>query len=237
MEILTFVCLIFGISLAVMYWFWRPAPSIGNATNQEQSSFIETYVFPSLIEHKIKEKYPHLTDHQVAQVQTGLRDFFHACQQASRIMVGMPSQVVDAAWHEFILDTREYQYFCERAFDRFLHHTPAEAMPTEGDTQEGLKRAWQLTCTREGIDPKSPTRLPLLFALDSELDIPNGFYYSLDPQEGDRAPYCAKQIGFTWVPNRQDPPKRLETVSTSSRKSHGSCGGCAGSCGGGCGGD
>lgn len=239
MEMLIIVSFICVISIGVIYWFWYPAPTTGNSTNQEQDNFIETYVFPSFIEHKVKAKYPHLSEHQVSLVLTGLRDFFHACQRASRIMVGMPSKVVDVAWHEFILDTREYQYFCERAFDRFLHHTPAEAMPSEADAQKGLKRAWHLVCTREGIDPHSPTRLPLLFALDTIVNIPDGFTYTLDPQDGDGAPSCAKQIGCIWVPNRQDPPKRLETVSSSgTRKRNGGCGGgCGSSCGGGCGGD
>ncbi|MDT7041325.1 hypothetical protein [Candidatus Nitronereus thalassa] len=163
------VGIILVLAIATFLRFRYPAPSTGNSSNEEQENFIETYVFPRRIEQKVKEQYSHLTEQQISQVLTGLQDFFHACQQASRIIIGMPSQVVDVAWHEFILDTREYQYFCERAFDRFLHHTPAEAMPSEGANQEGLRRAWQLTCRREGIDPKSPTRLPLLFALDSTI--------------------------------------------------------------------
>lgn len=236
MEWLVVISLIVGIGAALSYWYWYPTPTTGNSTNQDQENFIETYVFPSFLESKIKAKYPHLTEHQVAKVTTGLRDFFLACQRAGRILVGMPSQVVDVAWHEFILDTREYHYFCERAFNRFLHHTPAEAMPVEEDAQTGLKRAWVLSCSNEGIDPKAPTRLSLLFALDAELKIFDGFYYSLDHHEENGAPFCAKEIGCTWVPTRQDPPKRLEPVSASSRRN---CGGCTGgsSCGGGCGGD
>jgi len=222
-----------GIILVAVFWYRYPLSTADKATNQQKESFIETYVFPSFIEKKIKQNYSHLSESQVAQVLTGLRDFFHACQRAGKIMVGMPSQVVDVAWHEFILDTREYQYFCERAFDRFLHHTPAEAMPAEADAQEGLKRTWHLACTREGIDPHGPTRLPLLFALDAELNIPDGFFYSLDEREGKGAPYCAKHIGCTWVPTRKDPSKRWETIKSGSRNN---CGGCAGSCGTGCGG-
>ena len=36
----------------------------------------------------------------------------------------MPSKAVDEAWHEMILITREYTYFCDRAFGRYLHHNP-----------------------------------------------------------------------------------------------------------------
>jgi hypothetical protein len=79
----------------------------------------------------------------------------------------MPSQVVDDAWHEFILFTRQYQQFCERGLGRFLHHTPAEAMRSPTDAQDGIKRAWRLACQRDGIDPKAPQSLPLLFALDA----------------------------------------------------------------------
>ncbi|MBE1188306.1 hypothetical protein IH740_25820, partial [Escherichia coli] len=46
--------------------------------------------------------------------------------------------------------------------------------------QEGIQRAWKLACRREGIDPLNPTRLPLLFALDTELAIADGFRYALN---------------------------------------------------------
>jgi hypothetical protein len=82
----------------------------------------------------------------------------------------MPSQVVDDAWHEFILFTRQYQQFCERGLGRFLHHTPAEAMRSPTDAQDGIKRAWRLACRRDGIDPKAPQSLPLLLRLTPARD-------------------------------------------------------------------
>ena len=238
MEVAILVGTILGLCLAGIFWFLAPARSPEKATNQEQTDFIEAFIFPSHIKENVREKYPHLTEEQVSQVFTGLRDFFHACQRANKTMVSMPSKIVDIAWHEFILDTRTYQAFCQQAFDRFLHHTPAEAMPADADEQEGLKRTWKLTCTREGIDPKNPTRLPVLFALDYELQVHDGFFYSLDTKHGDGAPYCAKTIGCTWVSTRKDPPKRMEIASSRWGRGTSSCGGgCTSSCGGGCGGD
>ncbi len=35
-----------------------------------------------------------------------------------------PSEAVDAAWHRFILNTEEYQRYCEKHAGRFLHHRP-----------------------------------------------------------------------------------------------------------------
>jgi hypothetical protein len=48
---------------------------------------------------------------------------------------------------------------------------------------EGLRRVWWYTCKYENIDPRAPTRLPLLFALDSKLNIPNGFRYHHNCEE------------------------------------------------------
>lgn len=38
--------------------------------------------------------------------------------------LAMISQEVDEVWHNFILFTREYGYFCKRIFGEFIHHTP-----------------------------------------------------------------------------------------------------------------
>ena len=99
-----------------------------------------------------------------APIFEALRDYFQLCYQAKKRLVAMPSQVVDDAWHEFILFTRDYQHFCQRGPGRFLQHTPAEAMRSPTDAQEGLKRAWRLACRRDGIDPRAPQSLPKPFA-------------------------------------------------------------------------
>ena len=56
---------------------------------------------------------------------------------------------------------------------------PRRAGP-KADTNDGLRRAWFWSCRDEAIDPKAPTRLPLLFALDAKLKFPNGFVYAAD---------------------------------------------------------
>ena len=44
----------------------------------------------------------------------------------------------------------------------------------------GLRRCWWQACREEHIDPRKPTRLPLLFALDARLGIAGGFTYIAD---------------------------------------------------------
>lgn len=165
------------------------------STLRRRQHAIETYTFPTTIARKVGEAYPHLSPDQVQLVMRGLRDYFHICNLARGRMVAMPSQVVDVAWHEFILFTRHYQHFCNKAIGRFLHHTPAEAMGSRRIAQAGIKRAWRIACLREKIPPRAPRRLPLLFALDADLDIPNGFRYSLNCKQSTRGDYCASHIG------------------------------------------
>jgi hypothetical protein len=197
--------------------------------------WIDTYRFPPSVAKKVIEAYPHLSSPQLESVLKGLREFFHICREAGPMIVAMPSQVVDVAWHEFILSTRAYQEFCQKAFGRFLHHSPAEAMKQTGKGQDGIKRAWRLACEREGINPKNPNRLPLLFALDTDLEIPNGFKYSVDCTKPGSHPHCGSHIGCSGGScGTSDSESSSIFHSDSGGDSFGS--GCSSSCGGGCGG-
>ncbi|MGZ8153365.1 MAG: glycine-rich domain-containing protein [Methylovulum sp.] len=200
------------IILMVLYALYAIARQIS------QLNYIQHYRFHPAIKQKLKNKHASLTDAQLDLVFQGLRDYFYFCNKARRRMVSMPSQVVDDAWHEFILFTRSYELFCRKAFDRFLHHTPAEAMTTPTQAQDGIKRAWRLACLKEHINPQKPLALPLLFAIDAQLAITGGFIYSLQCGQGsDR--YCAGDIGC------------------GGGCSGGGDGGGDSGCGGGCGGD
>jgi hypothetical protein len=186
----------FGYVLLILF-LWV----VYNAARQSsQQKYIQNYKFHPAIKNKLKNKHPHFTDHQLELVFQALRDYLHICNQAgARRMVSMPSQVVDDAWHEFILFTGSYGLFCRKAFGRFLHHTPAEAMRTPTQAQDGIKRAWRLACRKAGINPQTPETLPLLFAIDTQLAIPNGFIYNLhcgwaDSPSGSRS-YCVSDIG------------------------------------------
>lgn len=203
-----------------------------------QLAYIRSYVFHQSIKDKLKQKYPHLNNEQTHLVFRALRDYFWMNNHARRSMVSMPSQVVDETWHEFILFTRAYKTFCQKSLGRFLHHVPAAAMATPTQAQTGIKRAWRLACAREKINPASPTRLPLIFAIDSMLEIPNGFTYTLNCKDrtsthyGDA--YCGGDIGCS---------SGCAGESGASSESGGffdslfGSDGCSSGCGGGCGGD
>jgi hypothetical protein len=168
-----------------------------------RAEFIRTYKLPRGLLRKLGEKHPALTLKECALVSRGLRQFFIAYLMSGKKLVSMPSVVADDLWHEFILYTRDYQDFCRRAFGGFLHHTPAVVLSEDKKDNEGLRRVWWHTCKYENIDPVNPTRLPLLFALDTKLKIPNGFAYHPDCEAlrrgGSGAVYCGGDFASSSV--------------------------------------
>ena len=135
-------------------------------TLKSRVAFIEKYVFSNSLQEKFKQKYPQLSDDAVQKVFIALKDFFIFC--TDNHWHPMPSKVVDDAWHEFILHTKEYQDFCEGAFGRFLHHTPAEAFDrnlSANKEKDGLKKVWKAACENEEIDRFNPEKLPLITLL------------------------------------------------------------------------
>lgn len=192
---MTITTILFGAAaLGGGYWLWR------KRRGRQRDEFIAAFEFPERLRSKLLERYPHLTPAQTGQVLRGLREYFQLCRLAERRMVAMPSQAVDVAWHEFILYTRQYRAFCRKGLGRFLHHVPNDAMPNARAASDGIRRAWRLACLREGLAPRAPAKVPMLFALDAELGIADGFHYRLDCgatpgsyQPGDA--YCASHIG------------------------------------------
>ncbi|WP_295006359.1 hypothetical protein [uncultured Dechloromonas sp.] len=185
--------IVIAILLLLATVLWR------NWSRQRRAGYIDAFPYRRMLDQRLAARRPELTETQRGEVFAALVDYFAICNTAGRRMVAMPSQAVDDAWHEFILFTRQYDKYCRRAFGRFLHHTPAEAMASPTQASQGLRRAWRLACRREGIDPQKPDRLPRLFALDARLGIAGGFVYRLDclaaQQGGDASGYCASHLG------------------------------------------
>lgn len=160
--------------------------------------FIEAYRVPDAIMKRFAATRAELDEGQKRMVQQGLMQYFRICQLAKGKFVSMPSQVVDDLWHEFILFTRNYENFCQKAFGRYLHHTPVEAMSGPTQATDGIRRTWFHACRLEGINPKQPARLPLLFALDAKMGIADGFFYGLNCRDtalSSSNAFCASDIG------------------------------------------
>jgi hypothetical protein len=217
-----------------------------------RADYIRTYTLPPGLFDKLRKKRPELSLKDCQLIAHALRQYFLAYLKGGCRFVSMPSQVVDDLWHELILYTRIYEQFCTRAFGRFMHHTPAVVLSSIPETNAGLRRCWWFACKEENINPRKPTRLPLLFALDAKLNIPDGFRYSVDcaafkdqRERGARVIHC----GGDFVSASYD--GTTDGLGDSGHSGHGGhsgdsggdggghggcSGGCSGGCGGGCGG-
>ncbi|WP_342618425.1 hypothetical protein [Rhodoferax sp. GW822-FHT02A01] len=231
------VMLTCAIGLAVPVW----------ATWQRER-WIREAPLPQFLKRKLRQTYPHLSGKDADLVERGLRQFFLACHRSRRQFVAMPSKVVDVLWHEFILHTQAYQRWCDIALGHFLHHTPAEVLGPRSDRNDGLRRAWFWACKEESINPRKPSRLPLLFALDAKCGIEGGFQYVPDCKDigrksdanGDGSgSYCATDFSDGSSSGDSDGFGGMDS-SDSSHSSGGSDGesgsggdGCGSGCGGG----
>jgi hypothetical protein len=105
---------------------------------------------------------------------------------------------------------------------------------------EGLRRVWWFSCLEENINPRKATRLPLLFALDRNLGVGDGFVYDLDCRrrpdavlEGNAGgTQCAEAFGDSSFDGSTD-----GFGCGGGDPAFGGDSGCSGGCSGGCGGD
>jgi len=189
MPFLLIALVVLGLLLLVLALKLREA---------RRAEFIRHYAFPKGLIDKLQARRPGLAARDGQLVARALRQFFLAHLAAKRQFVSMPSQVTDELWHEFILYTRNYDDFCRRAFGRFMHHTPAVVLGEAQQSNLGLRRTWWYCCREEHINPTTPTRLPLLFAIDAKLGIGDGFRYVPDckalREGGDGSSYCAGEF-------------------------------------------
>jgi hypothetical protein len=144
---------------------------------QRRLAVIDSYEIPASVRTRVSFHYPALSAQDTRTVEAGIRQWFRLVARNPRAKLSMPSVVVDDMWHELVLHTREYAEFCERAFGRFLHHTPESAMSADA-AEENRGPALQITYRLARED--EPGRLPLLFRVDGELGIAGGRHYLAD---------------------------------------------------------
>jgi hypothetical protein len=145
----------------------------------QRDAFIQNYAFRPSWLTELQKRHPNVSPAEQKQVIEALRLYFRVHLRVPNMQIGMPSKVVDDLWHIMILDTRAYSEFCKRAFGSYFHHTPAAEMRPGVSSDLALRRAWYQSCRLEMLNPKSPARLPLLFAIDTQLKIVGGHPYLL----------------------------------------------------------
>ena len=223
MPVLLIAVVLLGVTLLVLGLKLRSA---------RRAEFIRHYAFPRGLIEKLQVRRPGLPAKDGQLVARALRQYFLAHLQSGRQFVSMPSTVTDDLWHEFILYTRNYEDFCRRAFGRFMHHTPAVVLGPEKRDNAGLRRTWWFCCKDENINPAKPTRLPLLFAIDTKLGIADGFRYVPDckalREGGSGSTYCGGDFASSSVDGSTDGFGDIGSSSDAGSDGGGDGGGCGG---------
>jgi hypothetical protein len=191
------VALVFTGLLAALIFEWRRRVAL------QRLEYIRGFELPFGLFERLRKQHPQLSTKDCQLVAHALRQFFLAYAMSGTRFVAMPSQVVDDLWHEFILYTKNYDAFCRKAFGKFLHHTPAVVLGSDEMANEGLRRCWRYVCVQENINPRQPSRLPLLFAIDGKLKIVGGFRYVPDCEsvrregrdQGSGTAHCGSAVG------------------------------------------
>lgn len=160
--------------------------------SRKQERFVVAYEFPAYLWPRVQKHLSDLSPGELELIERGLREWFVCCACRWGTTLGMPSRAVDQAWHEFILDTREYAGFCQSAFGEFLHHTPDEAMSAPmGDALGETVRAWDRS--EAGQEEES-----VLWDLDAKLGLEEPLGLDLEQLAAARArgPYPSAAIGW-----------------------------------------
>lgn len=94
-------------------------PSLHAKDGKVPSNVTSTSSMPEVVIRRFAFKHE-LQLHQAQSIFAELESFLdEAANKAS-----IPSILVDNAWHEFILHTREYMSYCNSRYGRFIHHIP-----------------------------------------------------------------------------------------------------------------
>lgn len=227
------------LALVVGLLLWAVKRSRAQAgLRLERAAFIRTYHFPADLKYKLDQAYPQLSGDQINQVLEGLRAWFLLIAANPGSHLGMPSKAVDAAWHEFIVLTKNYADFCDKAFGKFLHHAPhAGSAKAE---QDGLAWTWGSRASlgagalAVGLGAGALLSSKDLFALDQQLGIAGGNLYS--DNDFEQLEKRHSQLAASSSSGSGDGGS--SGGATSNCGDGGSCGdggGGGGGCGGGCG--
>ncbi|POX90530.1 hypothetical protein C3477_03105 [Mycobacterium kansasii] len=86
---------------------------------REALAFEAPYVLDRLLSDRVVE-----TRAQAEELFTEVKKYLVLCELSHDMVIGMYSEMVDAAWHAFILFTDQYADYGRRFFGRYPSHTP-----------------------------------------------------------------------------------------------------------------
>ncbi|GBG14501.1 uncharacterized protein NMK_2100 [Novimethylophilus kurashikiensis] len=214
------------------------------------------YQFPEVVRYVFRREHPGYDQADEDLAFKGLCEFFLLLfleKEANRsLQLGMPSALIDDAWHAFIVCTHDYEKFCKHFYGRLIHHFPdVGALPHSMEDARVFKpdvmNTWKALKQNYKKWPglfEPFNGLPLLFAADSSSSVSPGWIWSEESLKRlDTATLTPHKKGGSTVNEFTDGAAAVAGVvavdgcgsaGTSCSAGGSGCGG--GSCGSGCGG-
>ena len=155
---------------------------------------------PQALKRKLRETFPHLGARDAELAERALRQFFIATLRSRGQYTAVPTRAADVMWEVFAHHAQAYAAWCRTALGHVPDHSPVQVLGKKAHYNDGLRRTWYWACCDESIDPRHPSRLPLLFAIDAKLDIPDGLRYAARPPSGPvPSPVLASHYGTSFA--------------------------------------
>lgn len=97
-------------------------PPLTSESKMKSREEITSYKFPSLV--KRLEKELGLTHEDAETLYVSMLQFLYLAAHWRGKKAFYPPNMIDKAWHEFVVHTMDYYKFCMINFGFFLHHVP-----------------------------------------------------------------------------------------------------------------
>lgn len=183
-------------------WFLIPFMFFMASTNLYAESIrrqrclarIDAIRLDPLFWQRFGQLYPDVGLRERRLIEQGFKDYI-GLHGMNRNPYAMPSHAVDALWHVMLEFPVQYQHLCRQAIGRVLNHRPydSNSQDNQNDQLQQLCEAWRYSCTLNGLNPRTTTVLPRLFAIDSVLNWPDGQVYMVENMQEQYRQYLKNQ--------------------------------------------
>lgn len=164
------------ITILIAFLLWKRKRNLNKKytqfkklTKDERYSFFNNYKIPKSVIKKFLKDNLQFKKTDIPIIESALMDYFSIfLDQINCNYYTFPSIVADELWHSFILNKKEYRYFCMNSFGRIIIHNKHN---DTGDEKSSFKYRYNTF-----LYLNSNNRIES-FKLDNKFNVKNKFNY------------------------------------------------------------
>jgi hypothetical protein len=140
---------------------------------KRREKYIKRYEFPLALYETLPSKFSETEKEQIVEA---LRAYFLILNQANNAKFFVPSLILLKTWRAFI-ELDEYRHFSKKSFAEVIEPPTRSKKINKNTLRNAFKTVWSLSQDQENIEDKKSRKLPSIFELDKNLNIPKGTVY------------------------------------------------------------